>query len=936
MIRLVSVIIFLSMFSGSLSAGEFSFQSNPQGALAVSLDGTVMCSHFKLMLIKPKWQGTYESAIQPESFKSDKDSSLFQARTGDWGKYEVATAITSDRQIKFDLAMEFTKAIALETSYISIYLPASLVQTRGRFKTDSGGYHALPAGMQKGFLFSGPTRQFSWTDGLGKGIRLSLPPGTLVQFQDGRQWNQNHLEIMVFVPAPASGGKTKFSMTIEPLATSEPTKAFVDRFGQSTGKNWPGKVTSEKELKDDIAKEDAFLKSHQPTGWDEYGGWEGSKEKIGFKATGFFHVENVKGRWWLVDPKGNAFFSLASFFIHCDTYTVVNGREDLFEWLPMPFTSPWGDAWMKESEGDCFSFYTANLIRKFGPDYGTPWAELSRRRWLSWGLNSTSAFSGRFDKVPCTPYMTLADRSAPALSGAGPDVFDPQFPAKLDAACKQLLSPLKDDPYIIGYFLGNEQPFDDLVSIVPKLDGKSAAKRRLVQLFQEKYKDIDSFNRAWKLKVESFDKLIDLPAIPDTPDAMKDMDEFLALYLETYGRTIREAAKKYDPNHMLIGLRLLPKTAANATVARVLGKYMDVMSVNYYCNRFSANYLNEVYANAQKPMILSEWGYGTNERGHVGGIRDVSNQRERGYYYREYVENSAALPSVVGTHWFQYTDQAITGRPWGGAGAEAHNCGLIDVADRPYAELIDEMIKTNYRIYDVAAGTTKPFRLDQVVKGLATTDKSKRAKIYRRTNPIEINGGIHEWLGLEPSLTLQPGDVVYGPMSKASDLKAYVWLQWDEEYLYVAARVSDPTPLVSANEGNECWNGDGIELFLSNQTRPEKGMPGKGDWQVLVNPGCPEKGVAPCSWLVQKAQPLKDTVIKATKKGNPFEWFVEAKIPFDNFDGFAPNPGLVIDFDVALDNNDAPDKSRNVQLMWHGRDDNHYQRGQWGKAELLP
>ncbi len=39
--------------------------------------------------------------------------------------------------------------------------------------------------------------------------------------------------------------------------------------------------------------------------YDAYGGWL----KVKGKKTGFFHVEQIQGRWWLVTPEGNAFFS---------------------------------------------------------------------------------------------------------------------------------------------------------------------------------------------------------------------------------------------------------------------------------------------------------------------------------------------------------------------------------------------------------------------------------------------------------------------------------------------------------------------------------------------------------------------------------------------------------------------------------------------------
>ena len=39
--------------------------------------------------------------------------------------------------------------------------------------------------------------------------------------------------------------------------------------------------------------------------YDRYGGWM----KLAGTKTGFFHTQQIDGRWWLVTPEGHAFFS---------------------------------------------------------------------------------------------------------------------------------------------------------------------------------------------------------------------------------------------------------------------------------------------------------------------------------------------------------------------------------------------------------------------------------------------------------------------------------------------------------------------------------------------------------------------------------------------------------------------------------------------------
>jgi hypothetical protein len=931
---------FLLMFGVNVFsfAGTLDFTSDKGGGAGIRVDGQELVGGFNVRLIKPKWQGSYDELVRGEFIKNEPQNSEVKIKAGDFGTWRVDIQRKSPGQIRFCYEFDFSKPIALEVGYITITLPVSLMQTNGSYRINSRDFEKFPAKIQKGFLYSGTASSFSWTNGLGKGLKIVFSGNVFIQFQDSRQWLLPKFELMVQAPVPTAGGKSRFEFTVEPLVSEAKGRAFVDRFGQATTKTWPGKVTSEKELQDDIAKEEAFFQQHRPAGRDEFGGWAGTKEKFNLTGTGFFRAAKAAGRWWLVDPKGNVFFSLASFFITCDAFTVTTNRETLFEWLPAPFAEPWRGAWMKQQDGDCFSFLTANIIRKFGPEYDKKWTEVSRKRWYSWGLNSTSAFSAQLDKVPWTPFLTLVDQSAPSIPGCpSPDVFDPEFPGKLDKLCREMIAPHKNDPYLLGYFFGNEQPVEGIAAAVPMVEGKYAIKQRLVKFLQDRYKTIGDFNRAWNLKAGNFADLVNLIFTPATPEARKDMDGFLELYLDTYGKTLRDTVRKYDPNHLLIGFRWLPGTGANETVAQTMGKYMDVISVNYYTNRFGAGYVNQVSKTAgDRPVILSEWSFGTNERGHIGGCRDTADQTERGYCYRDYVENAAATPAVVGTHWFEYTDMAITGRPWGGANAEAFNTGLIDVTDRPYQELIDALIKTNYRIYEIASGAVKPFKLEEVLKNAKVAPKTDLTKIYHRTGPIVIDGGLNEWLNLEPSVRLIGRDAVFGSPAKARDVHADLWLQWDDQFLYVAARVSDSTPLTNAGEGSGIWNGDAIELFFNNRARDNKGALKDGDWQVLLSPGCPEKKVGPGSWLCQKTQPLKGAEIKSFRKVNPSEWCLEARIPFSNFEGFKPAPGLGIDFDAAVDVNDGPDKPRSVQLIWHGSDSNHFTRAGWGTAKLLP
>ena len=104
-------------------------------------------------------------------------------------------------------------------------------------------------------------------------------------------------------------------------------------------------------------------------------------------------------------------------------------------------------------------------------------------------------------------------------------------------------------------------------------------------------------------------------------------------------------------------------------------------------------------------MIIGEYHFGTVDRGMAQSLWQVESQAQRGVAYRYYTENAYAHPGLIGTGYFQWCDQDLTGRRDG----ENYNCGLIDVTDRPYKEQVEAMMETAKRLYEVHKGTLSPY-----------------------------------------------------------------------------------------------------------------------------------------------------------------------------------------------------------------------------------
>jgi hypothetical protein len=184
----------------------------------------------------------------------------------------------------------------------------------------------------------------------------------------------------------------------------------------------------------------------------KYGGFMDTKAK----TTGFFRVEQIDGKWWFIDPEGHFFFSVGSTGIGPGgSFARVDGREYIYKSFP-PAELTRADARIGEA-----SFYSWNLYRRFGDDWYNKWMDMTFRRMHNWGLNTVANWSDKnLGKSQQMAYVFTLDGWGfnPKTMGM-PDVYDPNYAAEVDAAAKKQCLPLKNDPFLLGYFVGNEPPW---------------------------------------------------------------------------------------------------------------------------------------------------------------------------------------------------------------------------------------------------------------------------------------------------------------------------------------------------------------------------------------------------------------------------------------------------------------------------------------------
>ncbi len=441
---------------------------------------------------------------------------------------------------------------------------------------------------------------------------------------------------------------------------------LVDEFGQWIPAEWPGKAKTIDDLKSSWDEEDKALQAGFRV--SKYGGYLDGKSK----ATGYFRVEQIDGKWWFIDPEGYYFISTGSTGIGPGgSFARTEGREYIYSaFVPEELTR------MDKRLGKA-SFFTWNLYRRFGQDYYQKWMDFTIRRMDDWGFNTIANWSDpTLGRTKGKPYVaTLSGWGFDAKTMGMPDVYSPDYPQRVDEAAARQCEPVKKDPFLIGYFVGNEPPWPgreiELVNTI-LTGGDSPMKSAL-----EKYL-----------------------ADGDTPERRK------AFVYNTYTRFItmvNAAIKKHDPNHLNLGLRFggNPPDDLIKASARV---GFDVFSLNIYSYSANRDRLEKIDNLTGLPIVIGEFHFGTPGKGLSPGLRQTISQEERGTAYRYYVENAVAHPSLIGTHWFQWWDQPSTGRGDG----ENYNIGLVDVTDRPYRELIDAARETHKRLFEIHSGKILP------------------------------------------------------------------------------------------------------------------------------------------------------------------------------------------------------------------------------------
>ena len=361
-------------------------------------------------------------------------------------------------------------------------------------------------------------------------------------------------------------------------------------------------------------------------------------------ATGFFRAEHIDGRWWLISPEGNAFFSLG--LNHAEETDLLHpNNRHVWE-------KKYGsrEAWIAGVLDDLprFGFNTLGWTQQWiAGDHEIDADWLNRI-----DLRHSSGWSSAELRGARTPYVQTI-RFAEIENWNGnprfPDVFSHDFQDYCDHLARRIGGAHRDDEMLIGYF------FVDIPAWLPHASGRNFP--GLAGLTPEKYE--------------------------------RRLSDIARKYYEVTAGALRRS----DPDHLVLGDRYNGNKGIPPVVLEAASPHIDVLSVQYFPGRTGAALqqmrtdLSGWAAATGKPVILADVGNHAPTALHAARWDALTDQHERAANYVAAFEAVVDQPWLVGWHWCGYVENSVRG--W----------GLKNHLDEPYQEFVAPITEFNERLH---------------------------------------------------------------------------------------------------------------------------------------------------------------------------------------------------------------------------------------------
>jgi hypothetical protein len=510
-------------------------------------------------------------------------------------------------------------------------------------------------------------------------------------------------------------------------------------------------------------------------------------------------VEDQNGAWWFLSPTGKTDF--------LNTVTTVQ-----------PFQKG------RDANGPAFvsadyNTATASSSSATTTDDLDHWAQATLARVHDTGFKGLGAWCHpifhKYD-VPITRDLNVWDWVA---SGAK-RLYSPEWSPAAEAAIKAQCEILRDNKNLVGYYTDNELDWGDgsagpstYFDHLPKNDPN---REEVLRVIESVWTTPEQFNKDWRARISDWKDVENWDRLPRElePKAYTRLfTAWLSHMTADYFRITTTLVHKYDPNHLVLGVRF--RGYAPPEVVRAAAGYTDAQSLNYYVGdaRLDLDQFRMMYESGNQPVIISEYSFHaldgrSGDRNLVGFNAQVPDQQARADGYHLMTTRLARIPYVIGADWFQWMDEPPSGRSSDG---EDVNFGIVDIDDRPYPALAEAVRTTTPLLNDLHAKSPTDEQQDVWRESFATKPV---AHVPFLTKPISINGELSDWAPEAKLAGVRLSQTIGLDRSRLP--LPNVYLAWNYDGLYLGLEVFD-NDIEGASAKAWWWTKDNVEFWISTK-----------------------------------------------------------------------------------------------------------------------
>lgn len=413
---------------------------------------------------------------------------------------------------------------------------------------------------------------------------------------------------------------------------------------------------------------------------DAYGG----ATTIKAKATGYFRLEEIGGRWFFITPEGHGYIPLG-----------VNHLQSYF-----------GGFGGKLRPGE------PDLVAE--QDGGQPQRAAQRvealLRDLEYNYAGYDAPEVFRQRMPFSVGFIQVRTSATIEDVKFVDVFSPAYARDLDGRVAAICKPLRENRHLLGYYLA-DQPLwggrkfmdaeeksrgESWLSFFRKLPGDAPGRQAYEKFLAARYAGrFDAFKKLYAAAALGFGEPLGIDfdkTNRDAPEVVADDEAFVAEIADQIYRLTSEAFGRHDPNHLVLGERFAGGSRMFMPALEKAAKYFPVVAVQLEGD-FNKELYGGLFRRLGRPVISVDHiiRFVTPEGLKlVGRAPPMKSEEEAAALYSRYLREAFAEPYMVGYNRCQLVTRIrVDGDP------PAWKQGILDPQGKPYATMCQAVRTAN-------------------------------------------------------------------------------------------------------------------------------------------------------------------------------------------------------------------------------------------------